>query len=767
MRGATRYLRGAIGLGAVSSLALTVSLALPVFAQAVLPPVEVSPPLQSKRVARPGPSRRPVAARPSPSRRQAATPPRRSNVRATPSGPPVDAQARSNPNSAMTLAAPYAGGQVATGGSLGVLGQRSVMDTPFSVTNYTSKLIEDQGAQSIADVVKNDSSIRNVETNVGNGNYFIVRGIQVGNAAVAFGGLAGIAPNSQSTLAGIERVEVLKGPGAFLGGLSPSGVGGLINLVPKRAADEPLTKLSTTWISKSQFGSHLDVGRRFGSENQVGVRANLYYRDGGTPIGQQSQALFNGTLGLDYRGDRARLSLDVGHQVLNTDRMNNTVTPLAGEMVPRPVKPDKTYVSPWNYSKFTDSYSMVQGEYDVTERITIYGKAGVSRMDWDQQVEAGTRLFRNGNFTSTGSRYLIDINRYSGEAGIRGRFETGPLEHQVVLAANTLYQARASAPSTTLSVTPSNIYNPTFSPNPIVSSTIRYRQNDNAFNSLSMSDTISAFDKRVQLTLGLRKQFVDINNYTLLTGALASRNESDALTPVVGLVVKPWQNVSLYASYIEGLTAGAIVGNTYTNAGQVLPPFVTKQYEAGVKVDWGRLMTSASIFQTTQASGIADAIANTFTDNGEARYRGVEFNTAGEIVKGLRVLGGVTLLEAELTRTADGRYDGNTAQGASKVQANLGLEWDPDFLPNLTLFGRVMYTGSSYVDAANLQKLKPWTTVDLGARYKIERAGAKPITLQANVTNLFNRAYWTTNPPFNLLYQSEARAVSLSSTFEF
>lgn len=666
------------------------------------------------------------------------------------------------------LAPAYAGGQIATGGGLGVLGQRAVMDTPFSVTNYTSKLIEDQRAQSVADVVKNDSSIRNVEpTNVGNANYFVIRGVQVGNAAVAFGGLFGIAPNAQSTLAGIERVEILKGPGAFLGGLSPSGVGGIINLVPKRAAEEPLTRFTATWIGNSQFGGHLDLGRRFGDQKQFGVRANLQYRDGGTPISQQSQTLFNGTIGLDYRNDDFRISLDAGHQVLNTDRMNNTVTPLAGERVPRPIKPNKSYVSPWNYSKFADSFGMVQAEYDITRNITVYGKAGVSHMDWDQAVEAGTGLRRNGNFTSTGARYQIDINRYSGEAGVRGRFQTGPLEHEVVLSANSFYQARASGLPATLSVTRSNIYSPTFSPNPIMPAARRYRQNDNTFTSYAISDTISAFDKRVQLTLGLRKQFVDINNYTLQTGLIASRNRSDAITPVVGLVVKPLRNVSLYASYIEGLTAGTVVGNTFVNAGQVLPPFVTKQYEAGAKVDWGKLMTSVAIFQSTQASGIADTATNTFTDNGETRYRGVELNVAGEIVEGVRALGGITFLDSKLMRTANGTFDGNEAQGVPRVQANLGLEWDPGFVRNLTLFGRMIYTGSNYADAANLQKLKAWTTFDIGARYKIERAGAKPIILQANVTNLFNKAYWTTYPGFNLLYPSEARMVSVSSTFEF
>ncbi len=666
------------------------------------------------------------------------------------------------------LAPAYPGGQIATGGQLGVLGARSVMDAPLTVSNYTAKLIEDQRAQSVADVVKNDSAIRNVEsTNVGNANYFVIRGVQIGNAAVGFGGLFGIAPNAQTTLAGIERVEIIKGPGAFLGGLSPSGVGGVINLIPKRAGDEPLTRFTATWIGNSQFGGHLDVGRRFGQNKEFGVRANLLYRDGGTPISQQSQTLLNGTLGLDYRGEALRLALDVGYQVLNTDRMNNTVTPLAGQRVPRPIKPDKTYVSPWNYSKFTDTYGMLSAEYDITPDVTVYAKGGASRMDWDQAVEAGSRLMPNGNFTATSAVYQIDINRHSGETGLRGRFVTGPVEHEVTVSANTLYTGRAGAPQPRAVVTQSNIYNPRFSVMPSIGSPIRYKQNESTFSSVSVSDTLSILDKRVQLTLGLRQQYVEAKTFAPVTEAVTSRNKSNALTPMVGLVVKPLENVSLYASYIEGLTVGTVVGNTFANAGQILPPFVTKQYEAGVKVDWGTVLTTLSAFHTTQASGIANTVTNTFGDNGEARYRGIELNVAGEVAPGVRVLGGMTLLDAKLTRTQDGLYDGNTAQGAPRVQANLGVEWDPGFVRNLTLFGRMIYTGSNYADAANLQKLKAWTTFDIGARYKIERADGKPITLQVNVSNLFNKAYWTTYPGFNLLYPSEARMVSVSSTFEF
>ncbi|MDO3445468.1 TonB-dependent receptor [Agrobacterium sp. V1] len=662
----------------------------------------------------------------------------------------------------------YAGGQIATGGALGVLGNRDVMSTPFTVTNYTAKLIENQNAQSVADVVKNDPAIRNVEpTNVGNGNYFIIRGVQVGNGALAYNGLFGVAPNSQTTLAGIERVEILKGPGAFLGGLSPSGVGGVINLVPKRAEDEPLTQFTTTYTTDSQFGGHLDIGRRFGDGKEWGARANILYRNGDTSISDQAQELSNGTVALDYRGERFRFAVDLGQQVLDTERMSNTVIAAPGVALARPPKPQEGWVSPWNYSDFTDRYAAVSTEFDISDQLSIYAKGGLSSMDWNQAVEAGTGLLPNGDFTATGRRYLIDIDRRSAEAGLRASFDTGPVSHDVTLSVNGYRADRSSATTRVLSVTQSNIYNPVFAPAPTIIDTPIGLQSETTFTSVALSDTLSVFDERLQLTLGLRKQYVEVDNFNIVTGSKTGAYESDALTPVVGLSVKPWDNTTIYASYIEGLSAGQTVPDTYSNGGEVLSPYVTEQYEAGVKVDWGDILTTLSIFQTTQASGVANSANNTFSADGETVYRGVEFNVAGEITPSLRVLGGLVLLDAETTKTANGLYDGKKAAGAPDYTVTLGAEWDPEFLSNLTLSARMNSTGSSYVDAANLQKMSGWNTFDFGARYTWERENAQPIIFQANLTNAFNEAYWSTFPGFNLLYPSASRALTISTTFKF
>src|SRR5690606_20944054 len=138
------------------------------------------------------------------------------------------------------LAPPHAGGQLATGGSLGLLGSENVMDSPFSTINFTSTLLHDQQARTLADVVVNDASVRTTTSTGGFGEDFHIRGFPVGSGDVSVNGRYGLVSSSRVPVQILERVEVLKGPGAFMRGMPPGGsVGGGINVVTKRADDEP------------------------------------------------------------------------------------------------------------------------------------------------------------------------------------------------------------------------------------------------------------------------------------------------------------------------------------------------------------------------------------------------------------------------------------------------------------------------------------------------------------------------------------------------
>ena len=166
------------------------------------------------------------------------------------------------------LPTPYAGGQVARGGRLGMLGNVDVMDTPFNITHYTAQFIEDQQAETVLDVLKNEPSIRQ---SAPTGNpaeaSFRIRGFGLSPGALTFDGLHGMAPDTGNlSIEFAERLEVLKGPSALLYGMSPSGaVGGAVNLVPKRAGDTPLTRLTLGLELDELWKAQVDTGRRFGA----------------------------------------------------------------------------------------------------------------------------------------------------------------------------------------------------------------------------------------------------------------------------------------------------------------------------------------------------------------------------------------------------------------------------------------------------------------------------------------------------------------------
>ncbi len=131
----------------------------------------------------------------------------------------------------------------------------------------------------------------------------------------------------------------------------------------------------------------------------------------------------------------------------------------------------------------------------------------------------------------------------------------------------------------------------------------RPRLYDSTLTGISIADTMSILDDRLLLTLGLRHQGIGAHNYTSNVGTLASSYDKSALSPMVGLVVRPWENVSIYGNYIEGLSRGEVAPAAAGNSGEVLAPYVAHQVEAGLKVNWwGTLGTTFSAFQITRRS---------------------------------------------------------------------------------------------------------------------------------------------------------------------
>jgi len=688
---------------------------------------------------------------------------------------PVQVQGYPVPSQAMidNVMPPYAGGQVATGGQLGLLGNRGVMDTPFNQTSYTAKKAQDQQAKTVQDVLIDDPSVRTIRADgVPGSDGMRIRGFTVDTTDISYGGLYGILPSFSIMSELAERVEVLKGPTVMLNGMPPTGaIGGSINLVPKRAPDEPLTQATANYVSGAQFGGHADVARRFGDDKQFGVRVNGVFRAGQTDVRWNSDERALGVAGLDFRGESVRFSADVGYQYQYIGGAISYLGVMPGIPLPwAPSARSNAAGQPWNYSERKDLFGVFRAELDVTDWLTAYVSLGTHDSRTTGLYADGVGITDVNGAAFTLPRNFSGYTTYrTAQAGARALADTGPIGHELAFTATT-YLSQAGAASVLGPQFNTNIYNPTIVARPSLATPNATQTSTSQLSSLGLADTLSAADKRIQLTVGARLQQVSAANFNATSGATTSSYDQSALSPSVALVFKPWKNVSVYGNWIQGLQQGAIVAPPFSNAGDILPPYKSTQYEAGVKVDWGTFTTTASVFQISQPSLLTNTANNTQILGGEQVNQGLELNVFGQLWEGVRLLGGAMFLSPVLTQTQGGLTDGWIAPFSPTLQVNLAGEWDLPFVRGLTLDSRVIYTASQYIDTTWPRRFLPeWTRFDLGLRYAFENPGAagKLLVARFNVENVLDANYWASgNGPFTLSLGAP-RTFRLSLTADF
>ncbi|WP_018411362.1 TonB-dependent receptor [Methyloversatilis thermotolerans] len=681
--------------------------------------------------------------------------------------------------SASGLPAPFAGGQVARGARIGVLGNKDQLETPFSVTSYTSQLIEDQQARGVGDVLANDPAVR---ISQGFANYqelYIIRGFPLYSDDMAYNGLYGVLPRQFVASELLERVEVIRGASTFLNGAAPggSGIGGSINLLPKRAPLEDINRLTAGVESGGQIYTAADVSRRFGPEQRAGLRVNAARRNGDTGVDREHRELEVLAVGLDYRGTDFRLSADIGHQSNRLEQGRPQLTP-GSALTSIPHAPDarRNYSQPWVYSDEKTEFGTLRGEFDLGAETVAWAAVGARHSDEKNSIAVTTLTSSSGATTA----YRFDNSRkdevITGEAGIRTRFITGELTHQVALSASAHRLDSRNAYAMSNSSTPfaGSIYNPVevaapgfaFTGNALDDPALTQRT---TFISQSLSDTLSIAEGRYQFTLGGRIQRIEDDGFDYNTGSRNARYRKENFSPLAGVLMRITPTLSAYGNYIEGLIRAPAAPFNASNIGAIFAPIVARQREIGLKYEDAGFGGTVALFSMTRPNGVTDPSTNLYAISGEQKHRGVELTVYGQLTREVRVLGGATWLDAELDGTAGGSTDGNNPVSVPKAQYNIGAEWDVPGASGLTLTARAIHTGSQYANDANTLKLDSWSRFDLGARY-IARIAGKDVTFRGRVDNVTNRAYWASAggyPGSAYLVQGLPRTWMLSATVDF
>lgn len=666
----------------------------------------------------------------------------------------------------------YAGGQINKSGGLGVLGEADIMKTPFSTTNYTSQILEDQQVRTLADVVVNEASVRTMTSTGGFSEDFQIRGFNVTSGDVGLNGLYGLSSSNRMPAAIMERVEVLKGPGTLMYGISPNGsVGGNINIVTKRAGDKPLTRVTATYESQALLGAHVDVGRRFGENNAWGVRVNGVYRNGDTNIDGGEQEFGLAAIAVDYRSSKLRWTFDSFGQREQTDnfRAQNSFRP---DITAIPAPPSG-HRAAYNGAdlEFRDATAASRLEYDVSDQLMVYANAGyhygASEQDFPT-ARALNAVDTAGNFRLTNAWYDAYSRSKTGDVGARLTLDTAGIKHLITASVSRLDSEAGSfylsAPASSSQL--SNIYNPVLLTPMTGNRLAPTKTSETELSSVSLTDTLSFADGRVLFTGGLRKQKVEANNVTP-TGAVTSSYSESAVSPLAGIVVMPVENVSLYANFTSGLSRGSTAPIGTVNAGEVFAPFKSKQYEMGVKADTGRILAGVSVFQIDRPNAVTDPLTNIYSLDGVQRNRGLELSAVGEAAPGVRVMTSATFYNAKQQRTAGGVNEGNKATGVPKNAFNAGVDWDLPWISGMSVSARGIHTAELAQNVQNTVYFSSWTRFDIGARYRTELMGT-PVVLRANIENVANKRYWLSSSTLATVGSAAApRAVLLSAQFDF
>lgn len=683
------------------------------------------------------------------------------------------------------------GGMVSTKAKVGIMGDKSVMDIPYSEMSITEKYVETFGdaSQPLANILQNNPSIR---TSTSSPMYtdFSMRGINMNGNHMMLNGIPSLfyqftTPPSHV----IERIDITSGPNAGVNGVSMSNNGtnsgatpapGTINIITKKATDKPITRYTQTFSGRGNAGEFIDVGRRFGENNEWGIRVNAEYMEGGLSLPGAEKNEKNIFVNLDHRGDNNSTNLFAGYFDLRVNgaqrwfqfKPNSTYK---GNSLPSAPDSDSNYDFDGT-TKYVHGYlATINHEHKLDEKWSYFANAGYSRRSGNKDNQGAALKFdENGRFVGNSFNQQNEEgkNAYV-QLGLRGKLESGAVKHDLSLAVDrswARYWNRSKTYKPNGQDILGDLYNGIVFPDNYVLQTFGdgTPQWEETNIGLTVADTLTLGKASVLLAASRKHE-----HFENLTGGKSFTNNN--ILPTYGLTYKPVDQLAIYAGHTESFSRGFVVtngsGKYYTNNGQTLDPVKSKQNEIGVKYENKGLLTTFSYFSIDEANridAVVDAANNLYTkvDDGKNKYQGLELTFNGQLAKKLSVTGGLLYLDAEREKTQGGKKDGYFVTGVSKWSGVLGLEFKPT--DDWGIVGRAIWNDKAFVEDTNSKgkyEIPSHVTFDLGVNYRT-KINQVPVKLSAMCYNLTDKDYWMGRGGSSTFGLSMPRTFMLSAQFD-
>lgn len=676
----------------------------------------------------------------------------------------------------------------------------TVMETPQPIAIVTHDIIEQQQAKQLSDVLQNVNGMYITSSRGNSQDSFGGRGFALGNDNIFKNGSrvnSGVFPE----VSGLERVEVLKGANAMLYGNTAAG--GVINMITKKPRFDFGGSIGLNAGSWNSYKPTVDIYGPLTKNIAFRVNGAYEYAESFRDVVQSEKYYFNPSF-LFNLSPKSQL-------IVEADYLKNDFTPDFG--IGAIENKDKSYSlntgldrsaflgTDWQYQnveqvstnvtfnhKFNDNWSLnstasyqnYTKDYFSTERVQWgYATTSPNRLSWNRPLN---RTYNEQNYTSA----QINLN---------GEFNTGKINHKVLIGTDADYGVADSYsyynPLNRAAYGTSYIYGTNGTtgrlylddPSSWASGTMPESQTleKNRINTrrigIYAQDFVS-LSKEFKVIAGLRWSYIEnmptINTkYKTVTGGLVNLNSTttkglvdnsassdQAISPKVGFVYMPNDNLSAFATYTNSFVAN--VGKERN--GEALTPTNIDQYEVGVKKNlWNNaLAVNLTVYQILYKNYYQNALDNngnavdptglTKDFAGQMRSRGVELDITGNPTENLSIIGGISYNNSVYLDTPEmfGYVEDQRLVRTPATTANASVFYKfTKLVPGLRVGASVYYignrlagwndtkTGANSLAARNgvsrVFEIKDYTTVALSAGYEW-----KKFMIQAKVGNLFD-----------------------------
>lgn len=543
-------------------------------------------------------------------------------------------------------------------------GDFTITEIPQSIDVIDADTLEENGLIRLNDALDLNASVARQNTLGGLWDSFAIRGfagdenIPTGYLVNGFNGGRGF--GGERDTAGIERIEVLKGPAAAL--LGRGEPGGTINLVTKQAQiGDSFGTAALQYGSFDRLRSDADLNIAVSDALSVRLIGYAEKADSFRDTVKEFRWGFLPSIGLALGGDtritydlektRVEVPFDRGIVVLDGDFRTVPRSRYLGE----PGDGDHVARAEGHQLRlqhdFGRDWSLLLGGSIRDTKLT--GTSSDPELAVSRQP-----VFVDGRSLSRQRRSrLYDSRQWVLRGELSGEFTTGGLRHRVLVGADhdvfDNYQdfRRVRPPSIASDPTEEAAYvidilDPEYGRFPLPTP---LPQNDRLdmqeSTGIFVQDQIGLTD-RLQVRIGARYDDFSLRTENYLTGIDSGRNDS-RVSPQAGIVYELARPLTIYAAYGEGFRAN--LGTDVT--GEIFDPETSHSIEAGAKfllLD-GALTGTFAVFQLEKSNVLASDINNPgfSVAIGKARSRGVELDLDGRLPGDVEVLLSYAYVDAE------------------------------------------------------------------------------------------------------------------------